>query len=59
MFGCRPRLLVNLVFPTIGSNEAPMREASAKPMDEYVASIQDRLRTALWEVQVQSMMEAH
>ena len=50
-------LPVNFVFPTIGSNEAPTREASAKHVDEYVASIWDRL-TALWEVQAQSMAEA-
>ena len=35
-----------------------MREASAKHVDKYVASIQDRLRTTLWEVQAQSMAEA-
>ena len=58
MFRHRPRLPVNLFFPTIGSNEAPMREASTKHVDEYVASIQDRLRTALWEVQAQSTVEA-
>ena len=27
-------------------------------MDEYIASVQDRLRTALWEVQTQSTAEA-
>ena len=53
MFGQRPRLPVNFYFPTIGSNEAPMREASTKHVDEYVASVQDRLRTALWETQAQ------
>ena len=58
MFGQRPRLPVNFVFPTVGSNEAPMREASTKYVDVYVASIWDRLRTALWEVQAQSMAEA-
>ena len=58
MFGCRPRLPVNFVFPTIGSNEAPMIEASAKCVDVYIASIQDRLRTALWAVQAQLMVEA-
>ena len=36
-----------------------MREASAKHVDVYVASIWDRLRTALWEVQAKSMVEAH
>ena len=39
MFGQRPTLSVNFYFPTIGSSEAPMREASAKCVDEYVASI--------------------
>ena len=58
MFGCRPRLPVDFVFPTIGSKEAPTREASAKHVDVYVTSIWDRLRTALWEVQAQSMAEA-
>ena len=58
MFGRWPRLLVDFVFPTVGSNEAPMSEASTKHVDKYVASIQDRLRTALWEAQAQSMAEA-
>ena len=58
MFGWWPRLLVDFVFPTIGSNEAPTRKASAKCMDEYVASIWDRLQTTLWETQAQSMVEA-
>ena len=49
---------VNFVFPTIGSNEAPIREASAKHVNEYIASIQDRSRTTLQEVQAQSMVEA-
>ena len=58
MFGCRPRLPVDFVFPTVGSNEAPTREASAKHVDVYVASVQDRLRTTLWEAQAQLMAEA-
>ena len=58
MFGCRPRFPVDFVFPTVGSNEAPMREASAKHVDAYVATVQDRLRTTLWEVQDQTMVEA-
>ena len=58
MFRCRPRLPVNFFFPTVGSNEAPTREASAKHVNEYIVSFQDRLRTALWEVQAQSMVEA-
>ena len=51
MFGWWPRLLVDFVFPTIGSNETPMREASAKSVDMYVASVRDRLRSNLREVQ--------
>ena len=51
MFGRTPRLLVDLFFPTIGSSEAPTREASANHVDKYVASIWDRLRTTLQEVQ--------
>ena len=38
-FGQRPRLLVDFYFPTIGSTQTPMREASAKHLDEYVASV--------------------
>ena len=59
MFRQRSRLLVDFYFPTIGSTEAPTREASAKHVDKYLASVSDRLRTALWEVQTQSMAEAH
>ena len=54
MFGQRPRLPVDFYFLTIGST----REASAKHVHKYVASIQDRLRTTLWETQTQSMAEA-
>ena len=58
MFGYRPRLQVNFVFPTIGSNEFPMRKASAKCVDVYIASVWDRLGTALPDAQAQSMVEA-
>ena len=58
MFGQWPRFPVDFVFPTIGSNKAPTREASAKHVDEYIASVWDRLRAALQEVQAQSMVEA-
>ena len=58
MFRHRPRLPVDFFFPTVGSSEAPVREASANCVDEYVASIQDKLRTTLWEAQAQSMVEA-
>ena len=53
-----PRLPVNFIFPTIGSNAPPMREASIRHVDVYVASVWDRLRTAVWEVQAQSTVEA-
>ena len=59
MFGWRPRLPVNFVFPTVGSNEAPMREVSTRSVDVYIASVRDRLRSAPWEVQAQSTVEAH
>ena len=36
-----------------------MREASTKHVDEYVASIQDRLRTTLQEAQAQLTAEMH
>ena len=58
MFGQRHRLPVNFVFPTIGSNEAPMREASTKNVDVYVASVRDQLRGMLWEAQAQLTAEA-
>ena len=59
MFGWRPKLLVDFYFPTIGNSKAPTREASTKHVDEYVASVQDRLRTALGEAQAQLTAEAH
>ena len=58
MFRLWPRLPVDFVFPTIGSNEIPLREASAKHVDIYVASVQDRLSTTLQEAQAQSTAEA-
>ena len=35
-----------------------MREACARSVDMYVASVRDRLRSVLWEVQAQSTAEA-
>ena len=35
-----------------------MREASAKCVDKYVATVCDQLRTALWEAQVQLIAKA-
>ena len=58
MFGQQPRLPVDFVFPTVGSNEAPTREASARNVDVYVASVRDKLRSALQEAQAQLTAEA-
>ena len=58
MFGQRPQLPVNFYFPTFRSTEAPTREAFAKCVDEYVATVHDQLRTALQEAQAQSTTEA-
>ena len=58
MFGQRPRLPVDFYFPIFRSAEAPMREASAICVDKYVATVWDRLRTALWEAQTQLTAEA-
>ena len=35
-----------------------MRGTSAKHVDEYVPTVCDQLRAALWEAQAQSMAEA-
>ena len=58
MFGQRPRLQVDFYFPTFRSTEAPTREASAKCVDEYVATVHCQLRATLKEAQAQSMAEA-
>ena len=58
MFGQWPRLPVDFVCPTIGSNVAPTREASARSVDVCIASVRDRLRSTLWEGQAQSTVEA-
>ena len=43
MFGRWPRLPVDFIFPTVGSNETPMGEASTRSVDVFVASVRDRL----------------
>ena len=58
MFWYRPRLLVNFYFPTFRSAEIPMRGASARHVDEYVATVWDQLRAALHEARAQSVAEA-
>ena len=58
MFRHRPRLPVDFFFHSIGSSKAPMREVFAKHVDKYIASVWDRMRTALQEAQSQAMAEA-
>ena len=58
MFGQWPRLPVDFIFPTVGGSKAPTREASARKVDTYKASMRDQLRSALMEVQSQSTAEA-
>ena len=58
MFGCRPRLPVDFYFPTFRSAEAPTRGDFAKHVDEYVATVNNQLRAALWEAQAQSTTES-
>ena len=58
MFGSRSRLLVDFNFPTFRSTEISMRSASAKHVDEYVATVHDQLQATLQEAQAQSMAEA-
>ena len=58
MFGQRPRLPVNFVFPTVGNSEAPTRETSARKVDTYIASVRNQLRSTLREAQAQSTAEA-
>ena len=58
MFGQWPRLLVDFIFPTVGSNKTLTREASTRSVDVYIASVRDRLRSTLWEKQAQSTAEA-
>ena len=47
MFRCRLRLLVNFYFPTFRSAEAPSSGASAKHVEEYVATVHNQLRATL------------
>ena len=58
MFGWWPRLPVNFYLPSVGDSEAPTRETSTKHVDDYVASVQERFRTTLLEVQAQLTAEA-
>ena len=57
IFGCRPQLPVDFNFPTFRSAEASIRGTSAKHVDEYVATADDRLMADLQEAQAQSTAE--
>ena len=59
MFWQWPRLPVNFIFPTIGSSEAPMREASTRKVDTYIASVRDWLRSALREAHKPNRLQRH
>ena len=53
-----PRLPVDFFLLTFRSTEAPIRGASAKDEDEYMATVHNQLRATLLEAQAQSMAEA-
>ena len=52
MFGCRPRLPVNLLFPTVRQDE------NSQTTDEYVMSLYDKLKSALASVRDTALLEA-
>ena len=52
MFGCRPRLPVNLLFPTVRQDE------NSRTTDEYVTSLYDKLKSALASAQDTAILEA-
>ena len=52
MFGCRPRLPVDLLFPTI------RRDENSQTTDEYVTSLYDKLKSALGSVRDTALLEA-
>ena len=58
MFGQRPRLPVNLYFPTFRSTEDPTRGTSTTHVDEYMATVHNQLQSSLQEAQAQSTAEA-
>ena len=52
MFGHRPRLPVNLLFPTVRQDE------NSWTTDEYVTSLYDKLKSALASVRDSTILEA-
>ena len=51
MFGCRPRLPVDLLFPTVRRNE------NSRTTDEYVTSLYDKLKSALASARDTALLE--
>ena len=52
MFGCRPRLPVDLLFPTVRCDE------NTRTTDEYVTSLYDKLKLALASARDTTILEA-
>ena len=52
MFGCWPRLPVDLLFPTI------RRDENSQTTDEYVTSLYDKLKSALVSARDTALLEA-
>ena len=52
MFGCRPRLPVDLLFPTV------RRDENSRTTDEYVMSFYDKLKSAFASVRDAALLEA-
>ena len=52
MFGCRPRLPIDLLFPTA------MQQGSTRTIDDYVLSLYERLKEALPIARDSAIMEA-
>ena len=52
MFGCRPRLPVNLLFLTV------RRDENSRTTDEYVTSLYDKLKSALASARDTALLEA-
>ena len=52
MFGRRPRLPVDLLFPTV------RRDENSRTTDEYVTSLYDKLKSALVSARDAALLEA-
>ena len=52
MFGCRPRLPVNLLLPTVRQDE------NSRTTDEYITSLYDKLKLALASARDTALLEA-